>query len=385
MRNIDFIILDIGKIVIKREHDIRKFYKDVNGVLVDLTKDELNYVNNLFLSDPYDICYSEKLNSVLYENNDLKYKDEILLPLLEFLESIIPENCRHHFYQNLSTLKIDYHFDSNFLAEEMVDVSFLQMGSYDVIENEIEVTKVGLKFIWEYFHGHSDFKELFGNEVGVILLHELCHMASAYYDKENHIIMCGFDVYSCDNDFESMHRGLVEGMTEFISHMGISDIKIASQYLVEALFVNQLCQIVGCDLMFESYFRHLGTNKIENALSKIDSRDGDYNYAKEFFMKFEDNYQLRHHNIKQSLLANIQSSLIHYYRCKLMHDIHCNDMSSKSIMESIYNFEQALIVPEKLLFMKKDPSNYIGLDRALKEFFDFKESIIRNYGAENIK
>lgn len=382
MEYVDYIVLNIGKIVIKYEDGVRQFYKNEVGELVDLTVDEFYYVDQLFQVDQIDVCYSEKLNMVLSENNELEYKDEILLPLLEFLDGVIPQDCKHYFYHNLSTLKIKYHFGSNFLDEEMVDIRFLQMGSYNVIENEIEVTKDGLKFIWEYFQGESDFRKLFGNEVGVVLLHELCHMASSHYDKESNMIMCGFDVYSASDDFETLHRGLTEGMTEFISHLGISS-KVPSQYYVELLFVNQLCQIVGRDLMFESYFKHLGTKKIEEFLSGLDFREDSFKYAQQFFIRFEDNYQLRHQNIKQSLLANIQSSLIHYYRCKLNHDIHCNHMSFQSIMESLQSFEQSLVVPERLLGMKRDPNNYIGLERALKEFYDFKESILKNYGLKN--
>lgn len=380
---VDYIVLDIGKIVIIHEDGRRNFYKDEDGDLFLLTKEEFDYVNSFFQVDSGDVCYSEKLNAVLSKNKELKYKDEILLPLLEYLESIIPQECIHDLYQNLSTLKIDYHFDSDFLDEKMVDIHSLQMGSYHVIENKIEVTKAGLKFIWEYFHDYSDFKKLFGNEVGVVLLHELCHMVSSRYDKESNMIMCGFDVYSASDDFETIHRGLTEGMTEFVSHIGISNIQIVSQYMIETLFVDQLCQIVGKDVMLESYFKHLGTNKIEKVLSEMDSRDDAFKYAQQFFIRFEDNYQLRHQNIKQSLLANIQSSLVYYYRCKLNHDIQCNNISYASIMESLHNFEQALVVPERLFSMKKDPRDYIGLERVLKEFYDFKESIVRNYGMNN--
>ena len=316
---------------------------------------------------------------------ELEYKDDVLLPLLEFLMGVVPLECVNNLYQNFSTLKINYNLNSSFLDEDVVDIVDLQMGSYDVIENKIEINKKGLKFIWNYLYEHSNFSKLFVNEVSFVLLHELCHMASSSYDDENDIIMCGFDVYSVTDDSYFMHRGLVEGMTEYISYMGISNTKVPSQYYVEFLFVNQLCQIVGKDVLIESYFKHLGTNKIESVLSKLDCRDDAFKNAQEFFIRFEDNYQLRHQNIRQSLLANIQSSLIYYYMCKLNQDIKSNNMTYDSIMESLYNFEQSLVVPYKLLFIKKDPSNYIGLERVINEFYKFKESIVRDYGVIKVK
>ena len=122
----NFIILDFGKVYIVWENDERKFYKEDNGRFVSLSFDEFKIVSSLFNKSKHDNYYSERINSILSNNNDIDNK-EFVINFLNFLESIIPENCRDNFYRNLETVKIKLNFDTDFLNSQTNESSFLKV------------------------------------------------------------------------------------------------------------------------------------------------------------------------------------------------------------------------------------------------------------------
>lgn len=108
----NYVILDIGKIIIIRENKNVIYKKEINNNMVALTEIELRYVKELFKKDNSNIYYSDYLNEII-ENNDsiMNNEPQYLLRFLNLLEKIVPENYKNNYYDNLKTLQVNLNFD----------------------------------------------------------------------------------------------------------------------------------------------------------------------------------------------------------------------------------------------------------------------------------
>ena len=367
----NFIILDFGKVYIVWENDERKFYKEDNGRFVSLSFDEFKIVSSLFNKSKHDNYYSERINSILSNNNDIDNK-EFVINFLNFLESIIPENCRDNFYRNLETVKIKLNFDTDFLNSQTNESSFLKVGNYNVKYNIFHMEQSYLKRLWEIAQKNSNSEDFFWKEVCLDILHELSHMASSRYDSDTNISYCGFDKYPYTKQSDG-NRGITEGMTEVIAMTGVPNtIEISSGYYIEASFINQLMQILGRDVIIESYFSNKGTIELEKELDKYQS---DFLNSKLLFRRIEDNFYLKDFDGKQGLLAGIQSDLIEYYGNKLLYCIRNGLMSIDEVNQSLYVYESVLITSQKIKLMMKNADNYIGLGDSVEKFYSVRKKI----------
>lgn len=375
----DYIVLDIGKIVIVRKNNSRKYYKEVNGELFELSNEELLGVIKIFnKNNSYDYD-SEKLSSLVNINNNIDATNKnYLLVLLEFLERIIPENCRDNFYKNLETISIQLNFDCHFstLSNGNDKKNYSQSGGYNTRSNELKIIPESLKKIWEIAQTTNNPIEFYQKEVSQTILHELSHMASSNYNCDTMISKCGFDTYPSTLEKER-NRGLTEGMTEVIAMAGVpGTIEIASRYYIEALFINQLIQIVGIDVMVNSYFSNLGTENIEAKLNEIID---DENLSYSLFRRIEDNYQVKDIDTKQTLLGNIQTTLITYFNEKISKQLLEKQLTIEEAEAEFNKFEQMLVTKQRLEIMKKNPENYVGLNESIEQFYDAKNKLKKTY------
>lgn len=114
----DFVILDIGKIVIIREKCEKKYYKEINNKLYELTENDRIYVNNIFNNNKEYNYNSERLTELVFKNDNINNKNYILT-FLEYLERIIPENNKDNFYRNVESLKSFNKMKNNIIVNSL--------------------------------------------------------------------------------------------------------------------------------------------------------------------------------------------------------------------------------------------------------------------------
>jgi len=366
MKN-NYIILDFGKVFIEWENGERVFYKETSDGIVNLSFEELEIVKKIFDSSKYNEYYSTRIESILNSNDNIDNKD-FVITFLSFLDKIIPDGSKTNFYRNLESLKVKLNLDE---VKENND-SVMKVGNYNVKKNELLMEQSYLKRLWDIAQSSNNSIEFFWNELNSDILHEFCHMASSRYDLDSGIAYCGFDKYPYINPSDG-NRGLTEGMTEVIAMAGVPNtIEMASGYYIEASFINQIIQIVGRDVMLESYFDNKGTTLIEKELDKYKS--GLLN-SKLLFRRIEDNFYLSDFDGKQGVLAGIQAELIDFYENKILYSIRNGLMSSEEVNESLFIYENMLITSDKITLMMKNPDNYIGLEESVKMFYAARDRI----------
>lgn len=318
--------------------------------------------------------FSKPIKNILEQNDDIK-PQEYIITLLNFLENIIPENVRKNFYRNLRTLLIELNFDYDFSnVDENTNETLVESLRY-YPTNELIVNPVYLKIIITAIQRIGCSIKILTTELKKGILHELCHMASIYYDEEKKIYFSGFSANLFESNERSSHA-LTEGMTEVIAWEGITDtIKTSSGYYVESLFVMQLMQIVGKKLMLESYFGNKGTIEIEKELDKFSygilQSDILLSNIEENFLKYKTG-----NKEKQTLLASIQITLIEYYRNKMLYLIENKLITKEAVEESLVVYEDSLIRPE---IMKEKTDNieiFVGLDESIERFNSVKQEMI---------
>ena len=93
------------------------------------------------------------------------------------------------------------------------------------------------------------------------------------------------------------------------------------------------------------------------------------------FRRIEDNFYLKNLDRPQTVLANIQLSLIQYFKVKLLNDLEHN-IDYHQILNSLDFYENMLITKEGLVINKKNPNNYILLDESIQKFYQLKEEVL---------
>jgi len=371
MHDIDYIVFDFGKVLLKYIDGKKHFYKENNGLITNLTNEELIKVEAVFNNNDNNY-YTERLEELVSNNNLIEHR-EYVINLLRFLENLIPINARDNFYRNLKTLKLKLNLNIDYTKKQEFDSSDVRKANYNARDNILTIDEDTLRENYELASYSKEKEEFFIRELLHILLHELSHMASSNYDEYTGILLSGFDKYPFFIDEES-NRGLTEGMTEMIASYGVpSRLEASSLYHVETLFVGQLLQIISRDIILDSYFANKGTKELEIELNKLIP---DKQKSWLLFRKTENNFHLRNYNNKQSLLANIQSTLIEYLKEKLLKAKNNGTMTIEEINTSLEVYEKMLVTEDKLLSMKKDPNNYHGLSESIDEFLELKRIIL---------
>lgn len=346
---LNYIILDIGKIIISWENKERKFYKETNNQLTPLSKEEENYLNNYFNKQYSYELNSEYLTNLINNNINIKEKEQITV-LLSWLEILVPDNAKNNFYKNIQTLKINY--DKENISNNK------SIANYDDTTNEINIF---IKNIQEIAIKSKIPDDELAKLINQTTLHELCHVASSKYNEDTKIAVSGFNTYPTNLESEK-NLGLTEGMTEIISMFGIPNtLESNSTYYIEASIINQLISIIGNKELINSYFMNNGTSKLE---AELNNYNQDPNISWNLFRNIETNFLLRNDNIKQTFLSTIQNTLIDYLNIKLKRE----DISNDEKDQSILLFKQFIITPEKLKLLNKDPNNYVDLQTTINKF-----------------
>ena len=92
---------------------------------------------------------SEKIMQIINSNNVLDNKG-YLSNFLQWLENIIPLECRENFYNNIKTLKTDLNLDINFSEPISETENYYQENcEYNGKENTIKMTKNFMLLTWK--------------------------------------------------------------------------------------------------------------------------------------------------------------------------------------------------------------------------------------------
>lgn len=364
LNGIKYIVKYIDKKII--------YYKEVNNSIIEISKEEQESINKILSKEDKFVYNSEFLNDLISENKDIN-NNQIIKELLEWLEKLIPIDCRENLYRNIPTLEVDLHLDYYVNGDkEEISKGFTGAAGYNTYYNKINIptNKLGeLKSVSEYSKNPSNFYWINYWET---FLHELTHMSSTRFDYDNNISYCGFDTCP-ENDVEDINNGLTEGFTEMIALAGVqTNTDLASGYYVEACIINQLILLIGNEVFFESYFGNKGINNIKQKLHEL-INDEDKSF--ELFRNIELNYHIEHLNEPQNVYSNIIHSLLDYLERKI--DTLFGNNEFDQISNLLINFEAFLLTPEKITFRKENVDNYVGLEEVLERFNSLKANYLQ--------
>ncbi len=334
-----FVINGVTYVVIYKNLKEEFFVKE-NDILRPLSKKEQQVIADLKENNQDYISISKNLSAIIISNKNFP-ADRELLQLMGWLESVILEDCREDFYRNLSTLTFDFHASTNELA------------NYRFKENKININPS--------LNGQCTKSEYYQT-----ILHEMVHMSSTEYDAKTGIIKTGFDVITRDDS--KINRGLTEGMTEFMSMVGVPNTReYLSGCYIEVCLLSQIMQIIENEIILRSFYKYHTTKMMEENLTMLGF---DANKAYELFKSIEMNYNLRKSLEKQNILGNIQSLLLDYLEAKCNSSVITNQEQFNNMM---FMYESMLVTNEKLQKNGKNPLNYEGINESVAKFYVLKE------------
>ncbi len=352
-----FIHPKLGKIIIING----KYYK--NQLNSPLSVSEFREILRIFNNNS-----KTYLNSInLLSNKNLKYK-EYLIPYINWIESIIPENVIKNLYRNIEKLEFEFGIEYVSLRKD----ENLPSGRYYVNENKILIYKHTIEKITGKPYESLSPSELNSQELNEKILHELLHMASSEYDEENNVKKTGFDNLNNENE---RNIGLTEGFTELLAFAGSSYMNLSSGYLKEVFFAKQLSLVTSFETMKQSYFGNYETKLLEKELNSIIPNEL---MAKELFRNIENNYNLEQKvkTKEQTFVGNIQATLIKYFEQKMILLINNNSITKEQLVNFLSQYEVSLIKPEIIRVQLGNPENYIGLNESIEYFRRVKENLL---------
>lgn len=366
-----FIHPQLGKIVVVMKNFQLTYFKEKDKKLKLLSKKDFKTIDKLLKDSKQTIYYSKALNDILIDNPNLQNFDNnaTFKYMLECIENIIPVEYRSNFYKNLMTLEIEIGIEYVPLNNEKQD-EIKDLGGYDIRHNKITIYKHTLDNLNEYAQTTNNKNETFGREINRIIIHELLHMASSFFEKEKNRIVCGFR----DTHSENLN-GLTEGFTELLSMMFVpGTLEINSGYYLHALLSKQLLFLVGFDTMIKSYFGLHNSREIEKELNKIEENQS---FSAGLIHNIENSFNvLSLGDTPQTFLGSAQNLMIYYFEQKMLKAIEEKTMTKEEIKEYLVNFEQSLITPYILKMNNKKVENYKGIEKSLGLFNNTKEYIL---------
>lgn len=361
-----YFVYNGEKYIVKYEDKTINIYK-YNNEKVEVLSDEETQRIKLLLNSKYSYIYdSIMLSNLVNENSEIE-KKEYIINFLNWLESIIPENCGENFYRNITTLKTTLNIDIDISKCDVNTNGYSISAGYNTINNSLTMNETSLSKLWTISQLSQNPQDFYWRHYSQTLLHELAHMASSRYNPETKTTLCGFDKFPAENENDK-NRGLTEGFTEIISMAGVpGTVEISSGYYIEALLINQLIQLIGKEVFLKSYFSNLGTKNIQEKLNQIiNNPEMSFN----LFRNIELNYNIRNINEEQNILGNIQSSLLDYLDKKI--ELLLANNKFDEINSILTNYELMIISPEKLKIMKKDSQQYVGIAESIEKFSAIK-------------
>lgn len=362
----NYFVYNGKKYIVEYKEKTINVYKYNNGKIEILSDEEKQIIKQL-LNNKYSYEYDNSMLTSLVNANPEIENREYIMNFLNWLESIIPEECRDNFYRNIKTLKTTLNTNIDLSQIEPSSIGYSTSAGYNTNSNNLTMNENSLRTLWRIAQLNANPQDFYWRHYSQTLLHELAHMSSSKYNRETKISLCGFDKFPPENE-DDKNRGLTEGFTEIISMTGVpGTIEISSGYYIEACLINQLIQIIGNDVFIKSYFSNLGTMPMQEKLNEIINNP---NLSHNLFRSIELNYSIRDINEEQNILGNIQSTLLDYLDKKL--ELLFANNKVDEINNILTNYELMLISPEKLKLMQKNSQLFVGIGESMQKFNEIK-------------
>lgn len=383
-----YFVINGIKYIILYNNGNREIYKEENNQLIPLNSQEQKIINDILTYDSKPICKSERLNKIFLNNNSLGNNTDIY-QLLNWLEQIIPENCRENFYRNLSTLQLNQNLNA-IGNPDTPEFTGGTTGFYDPETNSITMSDEYLNYLWQEAQQTSNPQEHFNQEYYRVLLHEMSHMASTSYNPETKEINTGFDTFGASE----RNTGLNEGMTEAIAMAGIPGTdEMRSRYYLEGALINQLIQVIGNEEMLSSYFSAQGVSGIKDRLTQFGLTETDADYL---LNQIEFNYLVhsKYPDYQSNALSEIQTTLLNCFEERCRQELASPNFDREKLESMFSIYENMLITPYVLEQNQMDSTKYEGLDvnieriRSLREQYvmpNTNESSISNSTAQELR
>lgn len=364
--NNNYFVYNGKKYIVEYKDKNMNVYKYNDGRIEILSEEEAQMIKQL-LNSKYNYVYdSITLTDLVNANPEIENK-EFIMNFLNWLERVIPENCRDNFYKNIKTLKTTLNTNIDLSKVEPISNGYSTSAGYNTSINSLTMNEKSLYELWIIAQSNANPQDFYWRHYSQTLLHELSHMASSRYDSETKISLCGFDRFPPENENDK-NRGLTEGFTEIISMAGVpGTIEISSGYYIEASLINQLIQITGNEVFLKSYFSNLGTQPIQEKLNEIINNP---TMSFNLFRNIELNYNIRDINEEQNILGNIQLSILDYLDKRI--ELLLAENRVNEISGILANYELMMITPEKLKMMQKNSQQFIGIDESINKFNEIK-------------
>ena len=331
-----------------------EIYKLVNSEKYSLTDEERKYFNDILKEGNNYIFNTEVLDDVVASNNSITSSSEIL-ELIKLLEKVIPEKYRTNLYNNLKTLIV--------LEVEQEELDGKNVpANYDALTNTIKIN-----------YSHESIKDNEKKKRAVIF-HELVHMASSHYDKENNIVYSGFHKIDLNNETNNFGLGLTEGFTEYLATSTIYNEPgvIQGIYIVEQMLVNQLSCIVGDEVLFDAFFNNKGISYLKENLSHIfDDRGKLLNT----FLNIESYHYLDSKCTSTDSVTIAQFELISFFeeKCKrALADAYTHPEVNNKMHELLNKYNMFVVDTQFLTSAGLNSNKYEYIDESAKMFDSIK-------------
>ena len=277
---------------------------------------------------------------------------------------VVPDQYKSNLIKNMESLKIDFHGDNSINNKQ------LSFCHYSPTNNKITITEGFLDEVKK--SNASNYREIVIHTIA----HELIHMSSFYSDKDNNKYACGLCKLEMENGQligdELDYLVLTEGITDLLTSnddLMVNDSLFYSHYLFERCIARQLMEIVGKDVVLDSYFNTHNIDKIKDELEKYISQDEFDNLM--FFLKVFYNFK-NTNRPNQKYLAAIQHILTKAFINSI------KDKKKEERKDKIDRFKEALIDKDKLLCAHKYPSLFPGIDEETSYFEEELKKIDTN-------
>ena len=131
-----FFLYNNVKYVVEYINNSFNLYKEINGNKEVLSQQEKDSFNNLLNRKNGYIYDSSKLSNIVYMNKGIE-KKEYIMNYLNWLEKIIPEDCRNNLYRNAQTLRASIDIDLSRL--ETYSTGSQTVAGYNTKSNRFKV------------------------------------------------------------------------------------------------------------------------------------------------------------------------------------------------------------------------------------------------------
>lgn len=185
----NYFVYNGKKYIVEYKDKNMNVYKFNDGKIEILSDEEIQMIRQL-LNSKYNYEYdSITLTNLVNANLEMENK-EYIMNFLNWLESIIPEECRDNFYRNIKTLKTTLNTNIDLSKFESSSSGYSTSVNYNTSSNSLVMNEKSLHELWKIAQLNNNPQEFYWRHYSQTLLHELAHMASSRYDSDTKISLC---------------------------------------------------------------------------------------------------------------------------------------------------------------------------------------------------